>query len=268
MPASAPPPSVPTDENGSFVLRFGMLVGLATAASLVCTLPAMTRVSLGLSGQAPTLRAWAALAAAALGPMGFALVVLRGARQGMRTFVEPRTRLRAFGLGLWLAMLFVTLALLGGFLRATTHHRALAGVTYAFGALGLAAGWGLVCARAVTILRNRSETTQRVVMALLGGVAVIAIGYLGLRFVSAVSNDPSASAAAATVLDVSAFVLTSFLASLDWRALRRPLAMVGPPVAVFVAALGITTLRDMPVRQAIGEHAPTYSTAVSLFPHR
>jgi choline-sulfatase len=244
-------------------VHFGAWVGLAAAAALLCTLPAMTRVSATLAGGAPVVRAWAALAAAALGPMGLSIVVLRGARRGLRVFSEPGLRLRWFGLGLWLAFLFTTLAAFGGVLRATTHHRGLAGVTYGGGALVFAAGWGLVCARIVGFLRGVPDRVRRPMVYCLAAGAVAMVGFVVLRFVSAVAMAPS-SAAGAIVVDVVAFLLTAVFVSADWRVATRPLAIVGPPLAVFLAALGITTLLDPPVRQAIGEHASSFVSVANL----
>jgi hypothetical protein len=265
MPASVPPSSSGANDSSSLALQLGCLVGLAAAAGLLGTLPAMLRVSAALVGVAPVVRAWAALVAAMLGPMALSIMVLRGARQGLRAFGTPVDRLLTFGLALWLSLLFVSLALFGSILRATTHHHALAGVTYACGALVLAVGWGLLCGRIVLILRGVTPRTRRWAVNLLGAGALLAIGYVGVRFVRVVSKDPSSSAAAGTVVDVLAFLLTACLASLDWRAARRPLAVVGPPVALFLGALGATTLRDPPVHHAIVEHAPAFLPVVDMF---
>jgi choline-sulfatase len=264
--ASVPPPSRSVEGNGSLVLKFGAWIGLAAAGALLCTVPAMLRVSEALAGGAPVVRAWAALGAAALGPMGLSIVVLRGARRGLRAFGGPPhlAQLRWFGLGLWLALLFVTLASFGSVLRATTHHRALAGVTYGCGALVVAVVWGLVCARIVAMLRSVSVGLQRFVVFSLGGAVFATVAFVLQRFVSVVSTAPSASGAKATVIDVFAFLLTAIFVSLDWRAATRPLALVGPPFAVFLAALGITTLLDPPVRQALSEHAHTFVSAANL----
>jgi choline-sulfatase len=172
--------------------------------------------------------------------------------------------LRVFGVALWLATLLVALSLFGGLLRATTHHRALAGVTFAAGALLVAVGCALVCARIVVILRNASSRVRRVAMAMLGAGAAGAIGILGVRFLQVVGDDPASSAAVATVIDVVAFTLSAGAASLGWGFARRFLAIAGPPVAVFLAALGMTTLRDPPVCRAIGQHAPAFEPAANF----
>jgi hypothetical protein len=261
MPASVPPSSGRADENGSLVLQLGALLGITTAGALVSTVPAMWRVSAAVSGVAPVVRAWAALIAAVLGPMALSIVVLRNARQTLRLFVWPGDRLRAFGLALWFLLLWVSLALFGSVLRATTHHHALAGVTYACGALAIAFGWGLVCGRLVAMLRSVSPPVRRWAVRGIGAALLLATGYVGLRFLAVVWKDPSSSQAGSTVVDVLAFMLAALAGSLDWRAVWRPLAIVGPPLALFLGALGATTLRDPPVHHAIVEHAPAFVPA-------
>jgi hypothetical protein len=264
MSASARPPPGLFAERGKFVLHGGALVARAVGAALVCTLPAMVRVSAVLGGTAPGVRAWASLATAALGPMVLAIVVLRRARRELHTVAGSGTWLVGFGFALWLASLLVTLAVFGGVLRATTHHHALAGVTYAFGALALAAGWGLVCARLVAILRGASKRVRRWGIVLLGALALGAVAYLGVGFLGAVARDPSSAKASATVVDVLAFAVLAFFMSRRADAVRWSFALAGPPLAVFLATLGVTTLRDPPVREAIDERAGTFATAADF----
>jgi hypothetical protein len=211
---------------------------------------------------------WIALAAAALVPMTAAVVVLRGAREGLRAFAGPGAGLRASGVGLWLASLLVMLALFGRVLRAHTHHHALAGVTFAFGALAAAVGSALVCARVVAIARGAPEFARRGLVLILGGAVALALAYVGLRFVHGASHDAASYGAAGTVVDVLAFALAAFFASRRSLAARRMIALVGPPVAVVIVALGASTLRDEPVRAAIGESAPAFSPVVDVLPGR
>lgn len=261
MTASAPPP--PVETSGSLVARFGTTLGLAAAAALACAVPAAIRVG-SAAGGAGLLHVWLGLGAAALGPMVVAVAVVRGAREGLRAFGGPETGLRAFGAGLWLASMVVVLSVFGSVLRATTHQHALAGVTFAFGALAVAVGAGLVCARVVAMLRARSPGARRALVALLGAVAVLALAWVGLRFVRAVSHDEAPSAAAATVIDVFAFVLAALVASRRPRLALRVLAYVGPPVVVVVAALGIGALRGDALRDAVIERAPVFAPAARL----
>jgi hypothetical protein len=264
MHASAPPPPSTAEESGSLVLRFGTAVGLALIAALACALPAALRVSALGAGAGGTMRAWVALSAAALGPMVGAVVVLRGAREGLRAFGGPGAELRAFGAALWLASLLVALAIFGSALRATTHHHALAGVTFAAGAVALAIGTALLCARIVAILRDASAGARRGLVVALGLLALLAIAWVGMRFMSAAAHDPASSAAAGTVVDVLAFAFGALFAARRSLATRRQLALVGPPIAVFLAAVGASTLRDAPLLDAIDERAPAFAPVVDL----
>jgi hypothetical protein len=263
---SVPPPLERVEESGLLVRaqRVAAVIGLSVAPAIACTLPAGLRVSATLGGPAPIVRAWAALAASALPPMIVSVCLLRRARQGLRAFAEPAAGLRAFGVGLWLSALLITLSLFGAVLRATTHHRALAGVTFASGAVLLAVGYALVCTRIVALLRDASDRVRRAGVALLGGVAVVTVASLATRFVRVLSSDPSSSTAAATVVDVLCFTLCAVAASVDRVAARRTLALAGTPVAFFLAALGLTTLQDPPVRQAIDEQAPALAPVADL----
>jgi hypothetical protein len=227
-------------------------------------LPAGLRVSAVLTGEAPVVRAWSALAAAALGPMVLAVSLLRGAWQGWRDLDESVSPLRVFGAGLWVTGLFVWMVMFGGFLRAATHHHALAGVTYAFGAMFLALGWGLVCWRTVAMLRDFAQQTRRLAMVLFGAPLVAAILYIGARFLGVAARDASSALAAATAIDVLAFALAALFGSVDWRSMRWPLAILGPPIALFFGALGLTTLGDHAVSQAIREHSPAFAAVAGL----
>jgi len=262
MPTSIPPFSA-SSEAGSWVTRFGTAVGLAAVAALACALPAAMRISSANASES-TARVWVALAAAALGPMVAAVVVLRGAREGLRAFGGPGSALRAFGVTLWLSSLLVGLSVFGSMLRATTHHHALAGVTFAFGAVALATGSGVVCVRIVSILRDAPRGVRRLLAVALGLTACAALAWIGLGFVRAASSDRSSSAAAGTVVDVLAFTLTAMFGARRSLMGSRLVALVGPPVAVVVLAVGASTLRDPPLREVIGERAPAFAPAADL----
>ena len=267
MPGSAPPPPRAAD-GGSFVVRFGTAVGLGAIAALVGAVPATLRVS-SVAVDGPSVwRVWFALAAAALVPMVAAVVVLRGAREGLRGFAGPGAGLRVAGAGLWLASLLVGLTLLGGVLRANTHQHALAGVTFAFAALFFAIASAVVCARIVSLARGAPEFARRGLLLILGVAAVLALAYVGLRFVRAASHDAASYGAAGTVVDVLAFGLAAFFASRPSLIARRAIALVGPPIAVVVAAVGVTTLRAAPMHDAIGESAPAFAPVVEFLSSR
>lgn len=267
MPASAPPPPRAA-ADGSFVVRFGTAVGLGAVAALAGAVPATLRVA-SVAAEGPgAARVWLALAAAALVPMVVGVVVLRGAREGLRAFGGPGAGLRVVGVGLWLASLLVGLTLFGRVLRAHTHHHALAGVTFAFGALAFALASGVVCTRIVALARGAPEFARRGLVLILGAAALLALGYVGVRFVRAASQDAASYGAAGTVVDVLAFSLAAFFASHRSLVARRAIALVGPPVAVVVALLGMSTLRDAAVRDAIGVSAPAFVPVVEFLSSR
>jgi hypothetical protein len=271
-------PSMPPKPGPTRVLRLGTAVGLGAAASLACALPATMRVA-AVSAEG-AVRVWVALGAAALAPMVLAVVVLRGAREGLRAFgLSPRpssdgdwtapvdtSERRAYGVVLWLTSLLVLLSVYGSVLRATTHHHALAGVTYAIGALVLAFGSAVACARIVAILGGAPEGLRRAGGATLAVLTAAALAWVAVRFLRAASADAASAVAAATVVDVLAFGLAAGFAARPTFAGRRGLALVGPPVAVMLTLLGLMTLRDAPLRSAIDERAPAFSTVVDLVP--
>ena len=187
-------------------------------------------------------RAWVALAAAALVPMVAAVVVLRGAREGLRAFAGPGAGLRAFGVGLWIASLIVAFTFFGGVLRAHTHHHGLAGVTFAFGALGLAIAIGPRL-RAHRLSRARRRRTSP-----------------GAASCSSSARPPCSRSRSWGCASCAARRSTRRRTarparwSTSWRS-RSPrssprgrrsrgagrLRCVGPPIAVVVAAVGVAT---------------------------
>jgi hypothetical protein len=268
MPASAPPPPRAAADGGSVVVRVGTAVGLGVVAALAGAVPATLRVASLAAGGPEAWRVWIALSAAALVPMVFAVVVLRGAREGVRAFGGPGAGLRAAGVGLWLASLLVGFTLLGRVLRAHTHQHALAGVTFAFVAFAFAVASAVVCARIVSVAGGAPEFARRGLVIILGTAAVLALGYVGVRFVRAASHDAASYGAAGTVVDVLAFSLAAFFASRRSLIARRFIALIGPPVAVVVLAVGVTTLRDAAVQDAIGESAPAFAPLVDFLSSR
>jgi hypothetical protein len=196
--------------------------------------------------------------------MLLAVVVLRGAREGLRAFAGEGAGLRAWGVGVWVAVQFVVLALVGAVLREKTHQHALAGVTYAFVALAVAAGAALACARTVAILRASSPGMRRGLLVVLSGAVLLAVAAVSLRFVRAVWHDPMPSAAAATVVDVLAFALAALFSSRPSFAGRRPIALLGAPVALAVALAGAPASRDAALRGVVDERAPMFAPMVDI----
>ena len=257
------PPSAEREPRGSLPVRLGTAIALSVAAAVACALPAALRVSptAGSAGGG-TVHAWMALAAGGLLPMLFAVVVLRGAREGLRAFVGEGAALRAWGVGMWAAMQFVVLSMVGALLRAKTHQHALAGVTYAFVALLVALGAAIVCARIVASLRGSSERSRRILVVALSLLTLTAAGAVGLRFARAVWHDPMPSTAAATVIDVLAFGLAALFSSRPSFASRKTLALLGPPLAIAIVGFAAAAPRDPALRGAIDDRAPFFASFV------
>jgi len=265
MLASGPPSPRVAVQGAPLVVRFGTSVGLGAVAALAAAIPATMRIAPVVGDGVGAARVWLALAAATLVPMLAAVAVLRGAREGLRAFAGPGAGLRALGASLWIASLGVGLTFFGTVLRAETHQHALAGVTFAFGALAFSVASAVVCARLVAIARAAPVLGRRAIVFVAGTAAVLALAYVGMRFLHAASHDAASYGAAGTVVDALAFALAAFFAS--HRALRGRLmfALIGPPVAVVVVALGVRTLRGVPpLRDAIGESAPAFAPVVEF----
>jgi hypothetical protein len=263
MPESKPPAPARPQETTSLVTRFGGVVGLGTAAALVCALPAGLRIA-RVAPAENLPEAWFALGASALVPMVLTVAVLQRARDGWRAFGGPGAATFVFGVAMWLGSLAVGLSVLGSLLRATTHHHALAGVTFAFGALVMALALAAVCSRLVGILRSVDGPSRRVLAAGLSAVAAAAFVWLALGSASASARDTASAAHVSTVVDTLAFLLSAALAARRATGVRRIFALIGPPTAVVVLAAGIPLLRSASLREAIRAHAPSFEVGAEL----
>jgi hypothetical protein len=202
--------------------------------------------------------------------MFVAVLVLRQARGGVRALGGEHPSARALGVAIWLVTLFFSLAAFGAMLRATTHNHALAGATFAFGAVALAVGLGVVCARIAAIIGASPDQTRRGLVVGLGGLLALAVLVAGLRWAHALDGTASASTSAgALCVDFLAFGLAALFASRPSFAERSTLAIVGPIVAVAVLALGIATLRgERTAFDAISTRAPALEAVASLLSGR
>jgi hypothetical protein len=274
MPSAPPPPIAPHDDDddsdasGSFVLRFGTAVGVGVVAAGLAAMPATLRIEGALSAQGPdTLHAWLACAAVELPAMLLAVLVLRGARIGLRAFGGPAASARAAAAALWVMLVFFVLATFGSMLRATTHHHALAGATFAIVGLGVAVVLGIFAARLASIIAAREERTRKILVAALSLVVAMLVALAGVRFARAFGGSPGApSPVGALVVDLLAFATGAIFASHRAFAQRRPIAYVGPPAAAAIFALGLFTLRGSPaLLDAIAERAPAIAALASVF---
>ncbi len=268
MPTLPPPPPDPSRDAsrdaGLPVTRFGTLAGVGAAGAMACAFPAALHLAGALSPGESLGRVWIGLTVAALLPMIAVVAVLGRAREGRRAFAGPGAGSFAFGVVMWVVLLGFALALLGSALRATTHHHALAGVTFALCALALAAGLAAVCARFAGWLDALPPGPRRTIrIAVSVGMWAAAV-WLALGCARAQSHDAASAAQVQTLLDVTAFLLAAALAARQALVVRRALALVGPPAVVVIFAVGVPVLRSEPFREVLSEKAPAFAVAAEL----
>jgi len=269
MPTTPPrAPKLPAVDPGDLdgvspLIAFGTACGGGLLAAAFASAPAAERVTSAFDGGAG---AWAALVATELPAMWIAIYVLRRAREGLRAFGGPGAKERALAATIAAALLFAFLALLGAVLRATTHHHALAGATFAATALASAAVLVPVAARAASIARGWIERRARLRLALAAAVAGIAAAAGTWRVARALlALSPETSA---VVVDLVAFAVAALLASRPEVSSRRVLAWFGPPASAVVFAFGVESLTRSPaLESAIIEHAAVFEPAVRVFVH-
>jgi hypothetical protein len=245
--------------RGSIVLRVGAGVGASVLAASLCVVPAALRIGGGAS-------TWVVLAALALAPMIVAVPVLRRARVGLRAFGGPHASASMLAVVLWLVALFAMLVPFGSMLRATTHHHALAGVTFALVATILALVLAAVCARVAAILAAQSERTRRALVAMVSATLAAIVLFGGMRLAHALQGaaalPPSASA---TFVDALAFAIAALFASRPAFSSRRALAIVGPPAAAIIIFVGLSLLRSSAgLPDILTERAPAFAAVAHL----
>ena len=257
------PDDFATPPRASFVTRTGTLLGAGLLASFACGLFVAAR---GSGAFGPRLL----IATAMTAPVATLLVILFArARDGLRivasdesSAIEP-SLVGAFGLA------GPVLAALGYVLAAKTHQHALAGATYAIGAL-------LVCIAAVMVAHriavaalapvrdgeaandgaHPANVRRVVVLARAGAV----LGF-ALPLLAAAMRMPGASrdAAVMAALDCALLLATTWVGSgLDFAG-RRAFARAAVPVWILVALVGSRlngTLVQERVPTTLGALAP------------
>jgi hypothetical protein len=250
----------PDSDGSSIVTRLGFIVAGGVAAAIASSLPAALRM--GDDGSASrALAQWMVLSAVSTPLAVTAVALLRRARVGVRLLVGDRGALLAMGVLWWSVIELGLLSIFGAVLRKTTHHHALAGVTFAIFAVITGILAALFAHRTTTILARGGASLQRIGLAIAAGCAFIGIMLVGFR--TARAEDMHT---AATLVDALAFAVTATIASSRSFARWRPMAIAGVPVAVLVIMVGLTTLRfDPKLQQSLVETAPLHSFVIGLF---
>jgi hypothetical protein len=201
--------------------------------------------------------AWVALTGVGVVPCALLAGVFRGAYAGMRAFGGEGAQARAAAVGAWLILLLVSLSGYGAMLRATTHHHALAGATFAIGALVLTLVCAFAASRIGALVRRASEDAQKVLAATIFVALFIAIGMVASRL---------GREEGAPVVDAMALLLALVFAAQPGFAGKKALAIAGPPMAVILFALGIATLRSSAgLDETLAKAAPVFWIVLQLF---
>jgi hypothetical protein len=260
-PESRRPPADDAADRGSRVLRFGSAVTAVLLSSVIATLPAAVRMAPSLTSACGRPAGWLALLALAFGPVAVATVALRHALGAVRLFDPGAVAAGAATAVLWCATSIGAFTVIGAFLRATTHHHGLAGVTFACAGVVTAALLALVSVRLVTWARAASPVLRWTVLLL--GVA--GLGAALAAFVRLLGHGDGAPALAT---DLLALVVAAIFGAGAFPRRSRPslaLAVAGPPLAAVVLVLGCATLRASPqLRAAVQADAPVLGSVVVL----
>jgi hypothetical protein len=254
-------------ERTPWLSRFGGTVGAGALGAVIAAVPATLRVE-SVAGVCRPGGTWALLGGVAIVPMSIAVLVLRRARVGFVALGKRESVALASIVLVWLVSTFACLSLLGSLLRARTHHRALGGVVFAGGALSVAGMLALVCARAARIARGLPRTARWGLGAIAGGLLGVVIA-LARAKLGHLASPPFPFEESAKLVDGMAFALSALLASVSPLVHRRFLALLGPPLAVAILVLGVSSLSACPpLRDAVEEQAPVFFWLIALVaPH-
>jgi FtsH-binding integral membrane protein len=257
MDRLAPEPE-PDSDGSSVVMRVGYIVAGGVISAVASSFPAALRM--GEEGSASrALEQWIVLSALAT-PIGVAAVaVLRRARVGLRLLMGNKGHLLAIGVLWWSVVELGLLSMFGAVLRKTTHHHALAGVTFAAFAVVSGLLIGIFAHRTTAILARGGPNLERMGVAIAGGAAFVVIMLVGVR-----TSRAEGLHTAAALVDALALAVMSTITSSRAFTRFRPMAIAGVPVAVLLLMIGLTTLRfDPQVRESLMEAAPVHTLLIS-----
>ncbi|MFO0675043.1 MAG: hypothetical protein U0169_00785 [Polyangiaceae bacterium] len=271
MPSRPPPgdesepPPPDTDEgeglHAPVVVRFGTAIAMAVVAAVLATGPAVLRIAHDPSSELSNLRAWCALAALAFVPMLFGVLVLRGARVGIRAFTGRGATGRGVIALATVSAVFVTQLLFASLLRTHTHHHALAGATFAIVALGSSVVLGVFVSRAYRLASSAGGSVRSVLLAAFG-VAAACLFVVAIALVArSLRADVRAPSPLGTfIVDALAFGIACVFASRPSASKSTPLAFAGPPLVALAFVAGMTGIRTSPnLRSLIRLRAPSYA---------
>jgi hypothetical protein len=255
----APDPEAQSGE-GPLVVRIGFVLAGGVVSAIVSSFLAALRMGEEASvGRA--LEQWVVLAAFGT-PIGVAAVaVLRRARVGLRLLMGEHAPLLAIGVLWWSVIELGLLSVFGAALRKTTHHHALAGVTFAIFAVISGVLVAAFAHKATAIMARGGSRAQRASLAIAGAASFVVVLLVMFR-----TSRAEGLHTAGALVDAFVFAVSATLASSRMFTRLRPLALAGGPLAVFVMLLGFLLLRgDTKLRGELLESAPVHALVMDLF---
>jgi hypothetical protein len=242
-----------TEERAPLWERAGSAALVATVWSGLGALPAAMRVA--SDGDVSAFAAWSFCAACLAPFMLLTIALLRSARAGARAIGGDTATAKAIAFTAWLVVMTGVLARFGALLRDKTHHHALAGATFAIGALVFGVITAMLAARLVGWLA--SQTSKRIAIVALLLLALLVARSLGRGLAT---MDPLTRA---WLIDATIALVCAFFGAIT-PSVRRWVARLGwlALVALFVLGWRFSTSRELAPRLA--EHAPVYALVRSL----
>lgn len=247
-------------DGGTVGARIAGIVGSGFLAAIVSSLPSALRMG-GRGSFGLALEQWLALTAVSIPLAVLAVAVVGRARVGAHHVAGRR------GTSLVIALLWslVTelglLSIFGTVLRKTTHHHALAGVTFAMFAVVSGALVALFARRIALLLAQDGSPRERQALALGGGASALAVLIIGFRM-AGVEELHTTPALVDAVLLVTASVIASS------RIVPRPRTLMlgasGAAVVVILAGLAAARL-DSELQQGLLQTSPVFSFVSGLF---
>ena len=236
-----------------WTMRLGEACVLALAVAAFSAVPTALRTS----GAGGTLLDGLLVGTAALLPVvTLSIVLLRAAGRGLRGVIGAGAGpTAALGIALWIGLALPALAVLGGLLKALTHHRGLGGAT--FGVLG-----AFVVVTCALVARRMVEAGQALVargvrpLYVAAGGAVLSV--VPLLVVAAwlyrASVGAGASSVGAALVDLAIAVLaTALVASIELgdKQLKLSSAFGVPFAAVLMIAASARLESSPPLGRAV-----------------
>ncbi|HVJ94323.1 MAG TPA: hypothetical protein VM580_31260, partial [Labilithrix sp.] len=197
----------PESDGTSFVVRLGLVIASGVASAAASSLPAVLRVGAGATASR-ALEQWVVLSAVALPLAVAAVAVVQRARVGIRLLVGERTSLLATAILWWCVIELGLLSLFGAVLRKTTHHQALAGVTFAVFAVTTGVIVALFARRTALMLARGGDSLQKLALAIAGGCAFVSLVLVGVR-----ASRAEGMLTAPALIDCLAFAVAATIAS-------------------------------------------------------